>query len=480
MPKNDDKLSFHAGWVEFGEEMRYGEGVIENYKKLNLKERRIVKMRIQKCIKRLFKHSVLAALVLLLGISGSVINSNAQISLESNSFVTEEMAYQVAVNFVLNNSKQSILTDVGGSLYTHGVEYIEAEGFPENFMVYDIEEFYDYTERISAYNVKIADENGVPCGYVIVSASQSEYPVIEYAYDGTFYMESVISEIDEADTIATMSLTGNSNKIYYNGNFDYAAEINNVKYHVTDNGIEEVADAAVVSIADMESVSEVTVDNNIEAEWSVLTENVTSAPIGTVITNPLYYESGYGNRATDYCWGMPSSFFLMSDLGPGGVCAPVAGTNLCYFWATADSTYSNLKKDGSWVSTFNRISELMGTDEINGTVVIEVRRGILAYFKERGYTSTEAYYSDCYNTTDFNDYIKAEINVGRPVIVALLGDEYYGNHAVLGVGYERYMYNGVWSSHYIEIADGWNSTTRYVHYETGRDAMVRIRVIPGA
>ena len=35
----------------------------------------------------------------------------------------------------------------------------------------------------------------------------------------------------------------------------------------------------------------------------------------------------------------------MTELGEGGVCGPVAGTNLCYFWATANSTYSNLKKD---------------------------------------------------------------------------------------------------------------------------------------
>lgn len=65
------------------------------------------------------------------------------------------------------------------------------------------------------------------------------------------------------------------------------------------------------------------------------------------------------------------------------------------------------------------------------------------------------------------------------MILSLLGDKYYGNHGVLGVGYVRYMYNGTWSSHYIRIADGWHNTIRYIHYETGRDTLLRICVIPG-
>lgn len=65
------------------------------------------------------------------------------------------------------------------------------------------------------------------------------------------------------------------------------------------------------------------------------------------------------------------------------------------------------------------------------------------------------------------------------MILSLLGDDYYGEHAVLGVGYVRYMYSGTWSSHYIRIADGWHDTIRFIHYETGRDTLFRTRVIPG-
>lgn len=42
------------------------------------------------------------------------------------------------------------------------------------------------------------------------------------------------------------------------------------------------------------------------------------------------------------------------------------------------------------------------------------------------------------------------------------------------------MYGGKYSSHYIRVNDGWSKdVNRYIHYETGRTELSRIKVVPG-
>lgn len=387
-------------------------------------------------------------------------------------FVDEETAYQIAVNFALCNTKEYIAVDEGGDLANHGIEYI-TEGFPEKFIVSEIEPFYDYSEKVSAYNIKLQDIDGNPCGYIIVNADKQQYPIIEFSYEGTFYMETI-----EAQVASKMNsyLQKNQRRKYYNGNYEYSVKIEDKYYHLSGDEIQQYSPANNRLSKKPEIVPG---DNEkIENEWSALqTIKFSSAPIGSIIINSDNYESGYSNRTADYCVGMPSSWHLMSDFGPGEICSPTAGTNLCYYWTLRDSTYANLK-NSNWNTTFSRIIALMGTG-ITGTSLSGTLNGIRSYFHERGYGSTACYYKTCTSTTDFNDYMKSEINVGRPMLLALGADKVYGNHMVLGVGYVRYMYNGTWSSHYMRIADGCNRSIRYIHYETGRDNLIRIRVVPG-
>ena len=100
-------------------------------------------------IKRLF--GIILTLFLCVGIVNPVYASD-------DNFVNEEMAYQIAVNFALGNTKDIIQTDAEGDLAAHEIAYIE-EGYPNEFIVYEIEPFYDYNENISAYNIKIKNLN---------------------------------------------------------------------------------------------------------------------------------------------------------------------------------------------------------------------------------------------------------------------------------------------------------------------------------
>ena len=100
-------------------------------------------------IKRLF--GIILTLFLCVGIVNPVYASD-------DNFVNEEMAYQIAVNFALGNTKDIIQTDAEGDLAAHEIAYIE-EGYPNEFIVYEIEPFYDYNENISAYNIGYYSNN---------------------------------------------------------------------------------------------------------------------------------------------------------------------------------------------------------------------------------------------------------------------------------------------------------------------------------
>lgn len=417
------------------------------------------------------KKSFLATILILamsLGFSTSIFASERDL-------VTEEEAYNVAVNFIMGNVEGEMAVDIEGDLYAHGVTSIQDEGFPKEFAIKKIESLYDSNQNVSAYYMPIVNTNNDNSGYVIVSADKDRYPIIEYSFDGVFYMESAMNQIIEEEGISLLS--SDIPEIYYLGGLCYATNINNTTYVINDTGYEEVNDLDTLAIDSDLSIEQ---NNDIQVEWQMLESGGSNPPIGTFITTPDSYESGYSSKTADYCAGMGTSYYKMSDFSDGGVCTPTAGTNLCLYWTRRNSAYSNLCY-GTWANTFNRIFTLMGTTTTDGTKwPSPARVGILNYFKERGFSNTEAYYSTCTNTTHFNDYIKAEINAGRPVLIALWNDKTYGNHTVLGLGYTRYMYNGNYTSHYIRINDGWSTTVnRYVHYETGRDSITRIRIIPG-
>lgn len=74
--------------------------------------------------------SIILAFTLCIGIVNPVYASD-------NNFVNKEMAYLIAVNFALGNTKEFIQTDLEGDLAAHGIEYIE-EGYPDEFIVYEI------------------------------------------------------------------------------------------------------------------------------------------------------------------------------------------------------------------------------------------------------------------------------------------------------------------------------------------------------
>lgn len=349
---------------------------------------------------------------------------NAKVSAHEETLVTEEEAYGVALSFIKSNAVDALKTDPEGDLYAQGIKEIESEGYPKQFAVESIEKFYDADRTVSAYYMHVVDKSGVSCGYVIISANRKEYPIIEYAYKGEFFLKKA------TDIIFNKSEVLNREKkkitIYYLGGFSYATELGSQKYCLNDGGIYKVKKIK-------KGVKKYSDENSkvIEMEWDKLSMGGSNPPVGSVITTPDNYEGGYSKRTADYCSKMGTTYYQMTDFSDGMVCSPTAATNLCLYWTRRNSSYGNLC-NGNWQNTFNRLFDLMGTNKNTGTKWPNpTRKAILNYFKERGLKKTEAYYVDCKTTDDFNAYIKAEINVGRPVILATTADSTYKDHTML-------------------------------------------------
>ncbi|QYR22624.1 hypothetical protein KZ483_06595 [Paenibacillus sp. sptzw28] len=91
--------------------------------------------------------------------------------------------------------------------------------------------------------------------------------------------------------------------------------------------------------------------------------------------------------------------------------------------------------------------------------------GMINAAKERGYTAYSYNFSNpTYSTVKGNIY-----NVG-PTLLSYLGQTYYGDHTVTGIGYQEFFYNGSSYGHqYMTVHDNWGSTPEKVYVAYGRN-----------
>lgn len=98
----------------------------------------------------------------------------------------------------------------------------------------------------------------------------------------------------------------------------------------------------------------------------------------------------------------------------------------------------------------------MGTTS-SGTYDSQVAPGLNKYLKSKGYGEVATYHS---GTSNGKKLIPV-INENRPCILLLHGHYKYGDHGVLALGYQQYVFEHWYGNDediYIRIMDGW--TTR--------------------
>lgn len=308
---------------------------------------------------------------------------------------------------------------------------MQNEKWEEAELIFD-KALFDSDEQVSAYKFSIR-KNGEELGYLIANTMPANN-IVEYGEE--CFLDEAMNSVEE-----TYDIKDTEQKVYYLGDLNYviggedAAE-NEIYLNVSTSEFQE---------CDEEELKEI--------------EKGSSNPPDSgsdFITNPEIYEFGYSYCTASSVSGWDISYYKMSSFSSGGVCSPTAATNLLYYWYT--SRGANYKKlmNSTWQKTFNTLYSNMGTTS-SGTYDSQVALGLNKYLKSKGYGEVATYHS---GTSNGKKLIPV-INANRPCIL-LLHDHYkYGDHGVLALGYQQYVFEHWYGNDediYIRIMDGW--TTR--------------------
>lgn len=346
----------------------------------------------------------------------------------------------------------SYLKDIEKSVYAFmGTNKNFSESKWENCIISSEKALFDSDNNISAYYIELM-KNDKKCGDIILEANYP-YSIIEYSYDDESFLEIAEEKVEE-----DYNIDENKQKIYYLGGMNYVVSGKN------DNGKKIYVN---ITTSNMEKMSKKKL-KYIEKENSdinVQEVSFKSRPDNSgdgFITAPGDYESGYDTYKSKNIKNYNITYKIMSQFSSGGVCAPTAATNLLFYWYNRDTKKYKSLLDTSWSNTFKLMSKYMKTSKTNGTKDANVADGYKKYISHHGFNVSAKFHSG----TSKGKKIVSVINGGRPCHLILHDHYKYGEHSVLAVGYQQYIYKhwyGDTYQTYIRIVDGWTSkASRFV------------------
>ena len=409
--------------------------------------------------KRLVIPKYLCMMLVLALMISCVTTISANASTEDNSIVNVEEARNVAIDFLVGNLKNSDST----TNWKLGV------GINEGTALFDLD------NNPSAYMFKLSDQQDNDNGYIVISASKNNNPIIEFSCSGKPFTENAIktTKTIAEKTQLNRKVRKDKTKLYYLGNLEYLAE-NELDDNTKQTYDISTGDYKPVDINSMKKIkhSENT-DAGISNMWKETVKNHSKDSSGsnppddneTHITNPSLYETGYTSVTSKDVPSWNRTYFLLDDFGTGGICTPTAATNLCVYWVGVNyDKYSSLydSKNG-WKSAFQSLSSYMGTTP-SGTLDSAVATAYVSYFKSKKLSCTAEFTKG----TGSGAKIVTEIDNNIPCHLIIHDNNMYGNHSVLALGYKDFVYVGTGfdstvHNRYIRIADGrTNSATRYI------------------
>lgn len=366
------------------------------------------------------------------------------VSAEDEYFISSEDALAVAEDFI---SAAAVLDD---------------NVWNENTIISDTVILYDTDGSINAYSFELTT-NSQSTGYIVISAF-ADIPnvILEYA--------------DESAPLYEQLNIENEENIVYLGAFDYYELLNNGQLESINN---QIVDASSVENNLELSRGEIYLEKNLEILEAAQTEDIFLQAIESgsasneselhpniVIAHPIpyanrHYEGPFVNYEYRNVFENHVPFRTTGDYsGYNNHCGPTAITNL-----------------------IEMIGSYRGIYSINKYSHNEIFRKVANYGIKKGYFSNAngspwEYESNFVKgafslfgvnvtmlTTEEVTYnnVKYYINLDRPFYLTLKGHSSYGNHAVAGYAYTRFVSTttGYYKS-FIKIADGWNSTGRYI------------------
>lgn len=324
----------------------------------------------------------------------------------------------------------------------------------------EIKPLYDLQQKVSAYYYQYQ------YFYIIIGVNKSDVPIIEYG-ESQFFLNNVIE---------TQNLPSNDVEYLYLGNLCYGYIYNNYYYKINYGNIEKIDKKLCIEETECQSTPE------INEQWEILNHIIdgNSSYTEGEITNPFDYEKYYYSSSGTNVPSYNYAYEIMNNFsGYTDHCSPTAAVNLLKYWYLRDNVKYNCLLKTSWNNTFKLLYSYMGTNTNGtGTVRSNIKTGYQKFFSTcSGLGSTVVEYIATPSFTEMEN----EIQAGYPFHLSVINNNHYGNHSLIALGYRAFTYkNGITytSVHYFLVADGWNTSARYVNcsINNGGVAMTRVRL----
>ncbi|MDY0386761.1 MAG: C39 family peptidase [Methanolobus sp.] len=313
--------------------------------------------------------------------------------------------------------------------------------------------YYDFDGDITAYAFDVI-KNDKYQGYILISATKDNYPILEFSKGKLAQMSSEKEEI--AKNLAIKYATRNnltvdtveSVPVYGSATFYYTGYKANDKVNKTDKQI--FVDVVTQEVIDLSEIkhSETKLDSakslkmqNIQASWTDLESRMSE--------NTVSNSSSVSISSLGYIYDVP--YELANVAG----CSPAAGAMVLEYWY--GQGYSSFPSGNTLI---NELADAMGTVDYK-TDIDDVDDGIQEVCRDHNY-----YNFNAQNDASFDIYdVADEIDESRPFVLNMhegrVGSGYtnpYGNHSVTCVGYSNSV------TDYLFLHDGWDDDNH--HYIT--------------
>lgn len=336
----------------------------------------------------------------------------------------------------------SVFAAENQSYESYALSVLEVLSPDESFTVTNKEPIYDLDDNLYGFKVNFKNtETQVP-GYINLSA---EGNIHEYSFAAE---ETVFGP--------------NTDRIYYDGSISYF--------------FRKGADA-YFSTSDGRKFTRSQLGNR-----SVTGHGGGYNATGQVIYNPRSFVTNFVNdegRIEIDGFHLPSQYLIMdtyaSQLGYREHCGLTAIMNLLLYWD--NNGYPNLLTSASpYLTEIQSIESQIGHYNLS---YASVRNGLETFMKQK-YPDSFNYFNDLWIT---HSDIKSRVLEGDPFIYLVNGNSHYGNHFVVGLGYQilECWYKNIFGVTcyedvmFILIADGHSALpNRYICFN---DASLRIMVV---
>lgn len=315
--------------------------------------------------------------------------------------------------------------------------------------------YYNLNGDKAAYAFNVVKNNAYQ-GYLLVSATKDNYPILEFSKGKLPHMSLEMKETSQ--DLVTKYATENSLSVeksipIYGGATFYYDEYKMVDEHgklgkiiIMDLSTKKLIDITDVESSDLEEENDIFESEKIQEAWTNLE---------TGMAENRYSASTVSTRSIGYIYDVPYEMWYLG-------CSPTAASMVLEYWE--ENGYSNLSYGDTLIED---LADAMGTT--NGSTSISmIDDGIEDVCDDYGYANFNAINDD----NLFMSETMFEIDAARPFVLSMLdggtGSGYtqpYNDHSVTCVGYSE------GTTDYLFLHDTWDDENHhYITFGNWRDA----------